>query len=70
MHRPALNVGAALCLALGTTFIAAAAQERDSDAPAARAAAMFAKQCADCHTVPSQEIRTDRAWLKQVADTA
>ncbi len=65
------EIGALLLLlaALGTG-VAAHAQERDSAPDAAHSAAMFTKQCASCHTAPDSKLATDRAWLKQVADTA
>ncbi len=75
MQRLMLVGSAAFCLALSTGLVVASAQERSRDAapaagPTARVAAMFGKQCTPCHTVPNLELRTDRAWLKQVSDTA
>jgi len=33
------------------------------------AAKLFSTQCAACHTVPDPVVRTDRAWIDQVAYT-
>jgi hypothetical protein len=34
------------------------------------AGVLFRIRCAGCHTLPDRELRGDRAWLGQIADTA
>jgi len=34
------------------------------------AGVLFKTRCAGCHTLPDRELRGDRAWLGQIADTA
>jgi mono/diheme cytochrome c family protein len=38
--------------------------------PLLAAERLFTEACATCHTVPDARFAVDRAWLKQVADTA
>ena len=35
-----------------------------------QASKLFAQSCVNCHTAPDTRFETDRAWLKQVYDTA
>jgi hypothetical protein len=36
----------------------------------AEAGALFERRCASCHALPDPALRTDRAWLERVRDTA
>ena len=29
----------------------------------------FQQRCASCHTMPDLDLRTDRAWIRQVSET-
>jgi cytochrome c2 len=31
---------------------------------------LFEGRCVNCHTLPDRDLRADRAWIGQVADTA
>mgnify|MGYP003658738151 CR=1 FL=1 len=64
-HLQAL-AAAAVLLGGGAFLQSGSAQER----PAPRPQQIFESRCASCHTVPDPSFATDRAWLKQVSDTA
>lgn len=36
----------------------------------AEAGALFESRCATCHALPDPGLRTDRAWIERVRDTA
>ncbi len=63
-----------LCLLTGVTAAPASARQGDQRQPQDRdrvdPAALFESRCASCHAVPDPSVRTDRAWLGQIAHTA
>ena len=68
---------ALLLLSLCTGAAALQTDHAQSDAPETqpeqaitKAGEMFAANCVACHQVPDNRFAVDRAWLKQVADTA
>ena len=54
--------------ACGAALLATADTGRAGDA--SEVGEMFKARCAQCHTVPDPQVRTDRAWLDQVNRTA
>jgi hypothetical protein len=50
-----------LAAALGLAAVAEAEED---------AGHLFGARCVNCHTLPDRELRADRAWIGQVADTA
>jgi len=71
-HRSekAMLLAAALAVVTLSTWPTDATLAQEARAGGQDAPAMFRARCANCHTVPDPELRTDRAWLAQVADTA
>lgn len=63
-----LGVGALLLLTQvnPTPFPRVAAQDVPPEAPGA----MFQAQCASCHVTPDPRVATDRAFIRQLQETA
>jgi len=63
-----IRAGIALLILVGAaTFLAAPAVPKGEDRP--DPGRMFAKQCANCHTVPDPGLPADRVWIDQVRET-
>jgi len=54
-----------LLLAAGLVLLPAPLLRGGENAPGK----IFAARCANCHTVPDLDLRTDKAWLDQVNRT-
>ncbi len=60
----------AVALALVATSWAAAQSTDEQTEAIAAAGKMFQTNCSTCHQIPDLQFEVDRAWLKQVQDTA
>lgn len=69
-RREKLSVVGLGALAAIGAFSALPAPGQAQDKSPDRAAQMFGKRCASCHTVPDATVKTDKAWLGQILETA